>query len=418
MSEQAESNVVEFTELKFPVIEYGVTEAALAELRERFKEPDASTEEGYEHCKDGCRELTSLRTALETRRKDLKAPALDWGRKVDKLAKDLIRDIKAIEGPVRSEKERVDEIKQAEARELAQLEQKRIDAIKANIEKISATAREQNPSDKASDYQQHISWLTELAITEEVFGELVDDAKTARDAALYKLNQWHEQTVQREADDARRADERAALDRQREEQDARAEKLREENERIENEKREAKEREAAAEKAEQKRKDDAAEAEAATKKAEDEKADQEQRDKDEAEERRVAAINDRLSEIASFGQHANDSAALKDAIVSLENRQLSESDFAEHYQKAIHVQSIRLDALRALLADVEKLEERQRKDDEARLPDREKLIRWCEQLEAIPEPEVLNDKAQKLLKRYAGELTKFTGKLRSDIGKL
>ena len=96
MSEQAEqSNIVELPELKFPPIEYGVTEAALAELAERYNEPDASTDEGYEHCKDGCRELTALRTAIETRRKDLKAPALNWGRDVDKQAKDITRRVKA-----------------------------------------------------------------------------------------------------------------------------------------------------------------------------------------------------------------------------------------------------------------------------------------------------------------------------------
>lgn len=395
-----QSNIVEFPELKFPPIEYGVTAAALAELAERYKDPDASTDDGYAHCKDGCRELTALRTAVETRRKDLKAPALNWGRDVDKQAKDITRRIRVIEHPVRAEKERIDEIKQAEARKAAEAEQARIDGIHDNIEKIAATAREQNPNDSAADYQQHITWLTELAITDEMFGEFVAEANTAREAALFKLTKWHDAALGREETDRRHTAQQVRIDRQQKELEAAQEKQREAEAKLEKKAREAEDRKAAEEKIAQ------------------EKAEREQREQRAAENRRVQKINERLADLATFGQYASGSAALADAIGSLESRQLAEADFEEFYAEAVAAKRVQLDELRNSLVDEKAAEERHRKDEEARLPDRDKLLRWSDAITEIPEPAVLNDKAQKLLRRCVGELDRFIGRLRSDIRKL
>lgn len=401
-SDHLMKDIVEFPELKFPPIEYGVTEAALAELAERYKEPDASTDDGYAHCKDGCKELTSLRTAVETRRKDLKAPALNWGSKVDQLAKALVRSIKLIEGPVRDEKERIDEVKQAEARKAAEAEQKRVAEIHENIAKIAATAREQHPDDTAADYQQHIAWLTELAITEEVFGELVDDAKTERDAALFKLSQWHEQAVKREADDERRKNEQAELDRKKKELD----------------KIEAKQKKEAARIA--KGIQEAAELKATTEKAAKEKADREDREKSEAEKKRVDNIKAAIEIKRTIPDRSQgmSSEALDRLIVAEKACQPAEADFAEFTDEAVIAWKKSIEILEAMGKNARRLEEQTRHDEEARLPDRDKLLRWCDAIAAIPEPEVLNDKAQKILRRYSGDLSKFVDRLRSDIGKL
>ncbi len=400
MSDSKQSNIVEFPELKFPPIEYGVTAAALTKLADRYENPDASTDDGYERCKDGCRELTALRTAIETRRKDLKAPALNWGRDVDKQAKDITRRVKAIENPVRAEKERIDEIKQAEARKVAEAEQARVDNIKANIEKIAATAREQNPNDTAADYQQHITWLKELAITDEMFGEFVEEANTARDAALFKLTQWHDAALGREETDRRHAAEQARIDREKKDLEAAQEKQREAEAKLEKKAREADERKAAEEKA-------------AT-----EKAEREEKDKQATEQRRITAIEGRMNELSEFGEYATGATSIKNAISSLENRELKAADFAEHLARAYQLKTIRINALNGLLKDVEADEERRRKDDEARRPDRDKLLRWCDAIAEIPEPEVLNDKAQKVLRRCARDLSNLTDRLRSDIAKL
>jgi len=403
MSDQDEqTNIVEFPELKFPPIEYGVTEAALAELTERYKEPDASTDEGYEHCKDGCRELTAVRTAIETRRKDLKAPALDWGRDVDKQAKDIVRRVKAIEAPVRAEKERIDEIKQAEARKAAEAEQQRVDAIRENIAKIIGTAAEQSPDDTAADYGQHITWLKELAINEEVFGELVDEANTARDAALFKLTQWHEQAVKREADDVRRKNQQAELDRKKKELDKIEAKQKKEAVRSEKGKRAAKDRKAADEKA----------ARQATERAKEARK--------LAEESRITDIKSAIEIKRGIPIRAegSSSAALEGLITAEKAAEPTQADFAEFLPEARAAWQYSLDALEVMAKDEREHEEKQRRDEEARLPDRKKLTRWCDAIASITDPEVLNDKAQKILRRYGGDLSKLVQRLRSDIGKL
>ena len=396
------NDIIEIQDLKFPPIEYGVTEAALAELREQYKEPDASTDEGYEHCKDGCREMTALRTAVETRRKDLKAPALDWGRQVDKLAKDLIRDIKLIEGPVRAEKDRIDEIKQAEARKAAEAEQARIDGIKENIAKIEFTAREQNPLDTASDYQTHITWLNELAITEDVFGEFVDEAKTARDAARFKLTQWHSLALEREEDDRKRAEEKAKLDKQRKEQEATEKRQREAGEALEKEKLDAEERKAAEEKA-------------AT-----EKAEREAQQKAIIETNRITNIKEAIDIKATIPDRAtNMSAFALDGLIDAEqDSKPDELIFQEFTAEAIDAWQQSLDRLAVMAKETRALEEQERRDEEARLPDKAKLVRWCDAIATIPEPEVLNDDAQKIIKKFAPELEKFYGRLSAAIGKL
>lgn len=402
MSEQTESNVVEFPELQFPPIEYGVTEAALAELTERYKDPDASTDEGYARCKDGCKEMTSLRTAVETRRKDLKAPALNWGAKVDKIAKALVLSIKLIESPVRDEKERVDEIKQAEARKIAQAEQARVEGIKTNIEKIVATAREQNPNDKASDYQQHITWLKELALTDEVFGEFVEEAGTARDAALFKLTQRHEQAIEREEADRKRADEWAEIDQQKKELEAAQEKHREAEEALEKKAREAEELKTAEERAAEKKDEQEKESKAAT------------------ERERIAHIRALISAAEDAGRDLDGKSPgfLSNSVTLLRGDLPREDEFEEFFTEACDVWQKTINAIKAEMKVAAERQEKERHDEEARLPDKDKMLRWCEAIADIPEPEVLNDKTQKLLKRYASDLSKFIDRLRSDIAKL
>ncbi len=398
-----QSNVVEFTELKFPPIEYGVTEATLAELAEQYKDPDASTEYGYEHCKNGCRTLTHLRSSIETRRLDLKRPVAEWIRThIDNRGKDLIRRVRKIEGPVRAEKERVDEIKQAEARKVAEAEQERIDGFRDNIELIVATAREQNPNDTAADYQQHITWLKELTIDEEVFGEFVEEANTARDAALFKLTQWHDAALGREEADHRRAEQQAEIDRQKEELEAAQEKQLKAEEALAKKAREAELRKAAEEKAAH------------------EKAEREQQEKDEAEGRRVSKIRDAIDIIATIpGRSFNMSSEQLSLLINdVRNNEPCEAIFQEFLAAANTVRTASLESLDAMMAEAKEREEKARREEEAKLPDKAKLVRWCDAIASIPEPEVLNDKAQKLLQRCALDLLKICDRLRADIAKL
>ena len=91
------------------VIDYDITQAGLAELRSRLLiKFDANTKDGYEHARKGIAECRSLRVAVEKKRKELKADALEYGRKVDAVAKELTASLEQIEKPLQDAKDAVD----------------------------------------------------------------------------------------------------------------------------------------------------------------------------------------------------------------------------------------------------------------------------------------------------------------------
>jgi len=127
---------MEQTESK--IVEYSPTEAALAELRARIGGATyvVITAEGMEHAKRDRRELTTLRTSLEKKRVEIKAPALAHCQKIDTEAKRITAAIIELEKPIddliKAEERRKEEIRAEAARK----EQERIDAIMDRINKI------------------------------------------------------------------------------------------------------------------------------------------------------------------------------------------------------------------------------------------------------------------------------------------
>ena len=65
------------------IIEYGVTDAALAELREKNKDISVTDSKSLKAARVNKSELVSLRTSIEAKRKDLKKDALEYGKRVD-----------------------------------------------------------------------------------------------------------------------------------------------------------------------------------------------------------------------------------------------------------------------------------------------------------------------------------------------
>ncbi len=70
------------------IAEYSPTAAALAKLRQRFSNIafDLSTTKGDKEARAARLELVRLRTSLEAKRKELKAPALERSRLIDDVA--------------------------------------------------------------------------------------------------------------------------------------------------------------------------------------------------------------------------------------------------------------------------------------------------------------------------------------------
>lgn len=94
------------------VVNYDVTETQIADLRSRFADVQFDTPERYEEGRKALATVRGLRTAIERRRKELKAEHLERGRKIDNVAKQLTALIEAIELPMLDRKATVDMAKE------------------------------------------------------------------------------------------------------------------------------------------------------------------------------------------------------------------------------------------------------------------------------------------------------------------
>lgn len=90
---------------------YDVTDDAIALKRGKYALLKADTPQGYKEVQLAIADLRETRVAIEKRRKELKADSLEYGRKVDTVAKLLITQIEDIEKPLKALKSAVDEEK-------------------------------------------------------------------------------------------------------------------------------------------------------------------------------------------------------------------------------------------------------------------------------------------------------------------
>lgn len=311
-------------EAVFPVIEFGrqVTAEALKQLAERYQNlPDVRTDDGYEQRKDGVKECTSLRTTVERRRKDLKRDALEWGRRVDREAKDITAAILAIEKPMRDEKEIIDEERRAEARRQAEAEQARVNAIREAIYNIKALAANRDQYEGSVAIAEAIKRIQDESFTEGRYAEFLDEAIQARDATLYRLEEWYRVAVMREAEDRYRKEE--------------AERLAEERRQFEAEQAEARKRQEV--------------------------------------ELAIGLIRSRYNELVGAKSHEIDRA-----IRSLEREDMSAERWGEHHAQAVAVHDETLAKMRELHARVAQQEERDREAEEAERRRQEEAERQAE----------------------------------------
>ena len=109
------------------LVTYGVTDALIAETREKCSGLTCDTPAGYEETRIAIRKLRDTRVAIEKRRVELKADALAYFRTVDSEAKRLTVLIEAIEDPLKAKKDVIDDEKarvkaEADAAALAAVE--------------------------------------------------------------------------------------------------------------------------------------------------------------------------------------------------------------------------------------------------------------------------------------------------------
>lgn len=219
--------------------EYSATEAALAELKLRLKDAkyDVATTAGMTTAKQDRRELVTLRTSLEAKRKEIKAPALAYCNLIDKEAKRITSELLALETPI-DEQIKAEERRKAE--EKAERERLAAEAQKALDDKIAAIS--QLPlkviGKNSGEIQVFLAALEAKEFGGEFTGETLVRAQAVKQSAVDTIRQALADTLAAEEKAAQAERERVERE-AREAEERKAEALRKEAERVELERQEA-----------------------------------------------------------------------------------------------------------------------------------------------------------------------------------
>jgi len=185
------------------VAEYTKTAQALAELRKRLtgKTYALQTVAGDKEARADRLELVRLRTALENKRKELKAPALERSRLIDAEAKRIEGEILALEGPI-DRQIKADEARREEERVArAAAEAARVAALRKRIDYLRGIAT-RAAGQPAAEIAAKIAMVEGITIGQD-FLEFQAEAQDVHAQLLAQLRDMHTATVAQEAEAAR-----------------------------------------------------------------------------------------------------------------------------------------------------------------------------------------------------------------------
>ena len=204
------------------IVEYSITAAALSELRTRLAGVayDVSTGKGLNIAKQDRAEVRGLRVALEAKRVELKAPALERSRLIDAEAKALTAELAALEKPIDDQIKAEERRKEAEKAEREQLEREAASRVQIAIDHIRSIALTAIGL-RSPAIQSLIDNLQSVEITLNAFGDRAGEAAQAKSQALGKLGELHAAALTAEVEAQRLEAERAELARLRAEQETR-----------------------------------------------------------------------------------------------------------------------------------------------------------------------------------------------------
>lgn len=161
------------------IAEYSATAAALAELRTKYQDVvfDVATGKGMTVAKEARAELRGYRIALEAKRVEIKAPALERCRLIDAEAKRITAELSALEDPIDSIIKREEKRKEVEKADAEQRERDRMAAINARFDALKALP--------LSAIRADVSAIRELIGEAEAFAPESFDTDL-RDAAVFE----------------------------------------------------------------------------------------------------------------------------------------------------------------------------------------------------------------------------------------
>ena len=170
------------TEEKTP-INYNVTDEAIKKLREKYsKVPSALTEDGYELCKSGAKEIRSIEIVVEKKRTELNREAQKHIKTVNSEAKRITALLVPIRVPLVEARAAVDEAKEKAAR----VEVLRQQGIQSRLDGMATMAGQSLGF--GIDKLKEVIGKVEAINTAEGFDEFEDKGVEQKDKTLEKLN--------------------------------------------------------------------------------------------------------------------------------------------------------------------------------------------------------------------------------------
>jgi len=204
------------------IAEYSATAAALAELRTQYLNVtfDVSTSKGLDAAKKARAEIRGYRVALEKKRKEVKAPALERCKLIDDEAERITAELVALENPIDATIKAEETRKEQERQAREEQERHRIAVIQAKIAAITAIISHAT-GERSANLQVRLLNLQSYVPKAEEFQEFIEAAKTARTETLARLNDMLAAQLAHEEEQERIKAERAELAKLRAEQEAR-----------------------------------------------------------------------------------------------------------------------------------------------------------------------------------------------------
>ncbi len=202
------------------IVKYDVTEAAVAQMKELYMGltiTDLDNQEEFQAVHDGRMVVKNHRVSVEKKRKELKADALEWGRKVDTEAKRIFALLKPVEDHLAGEEKKVTD------------EKKRIEAEKEAVEKVQIQTR----VDTLFTYGVVMPYFDVAMLSDDDYSKTLETAKTAYNVEQHRLEK---ERKAKEAEEKKLAEDRAEIERIKEEQEAKAKEQEEKEKALQAEK--------------------------------------------------------------------------------------------------------------------------------------------------------------------------------------
>ena len=203
-----EAEIVE-DEFKAPVlkdIKYPINQTDIDALLKEYEEipmidPNSETElvaKQFEFVLTGHKKFVKARTTIEKIRKDLKAPSMEYGKKVDSIAKEFQAKINGVENQLLIQRRAVEDNEARKQREAEEAEENRIDAIKTLMTELQALPLKYISS--GADELQ-LAMLGMKLPTKETYEEFFDEAIVLFETVSSQMKATHETKVKAEQAD-------------------------------------------------------------------------------------------------------------------------------------------------------------------------------------------------------------------------